>query len=166
MPIPHPHFPISPSVYFLHISLVLLIHLFIYFYHPTPALRLSKMKHPIWGPICWMIFSHCKHVHKPAFYAEALSTSSWPICSLFFPSHFSVCVPSLYPSFFHYHISFSCLGLSQGCFLGNVQYHVGTIFFPHCLQNSFWKLEFFPCSPKATAVAMSPAEHVLLSVVW
>lgn len=72
--------PPFSSFHFFQICFVLLIH---FSNHPTPALRLSKMKHPIWGPICWMILSHRMHVHKPVFYAKALTTPSWPICSLF-----------------------------------------------------------------------------------
>lgn len=57
---------------------------FIFLNAPTPALRLSKMKLPKWGPICWMILSRRVHVQKPARYTpKALSTSSWPIWSLF-----------------------------------------------------------------------------------
>lgn len=42
------------------------------------------MKLPKWGPICWMILSRRVHVQKPARYTpKALSTSSWPIWSLF-----------------------------------------------------------------------------------
>lgn len=77
-----PHSLISSCMFFFffQICLVLLIH---FSNHPMPALRLSKMKHPIWVPICWMILSRCMHVHKPVLYAKALSTPSWPICSLF-----------------------------------------------------------------------------------
>lgn len=96
-PNPHPSHFIQHSFFplFFHICLVLLIH---FSNHPTPALRLSKTKHPIWGPICWMILSRLMHVHKPVFYAKALSTPSWPICSLFIYPIFCLS-PSLYPSF-------------------------------------------------------------------
>ena len=82
--------------FFFQICLVLLIH---FSNHPTPAPRLSKMKHPIWGPICWMILSRLMHVHKPVFYAKALSTPSWPICSLFI--HPIFCLSSISLSLFH-----------------------------------------------------------------
>lgn len=78
--LPPPPPPPFSSFHFFQICFVLLIH---FSNHPTPALHLSKMKHPIWGPICWMILSHRMHVHKPVFYAKALTTPSWPICSLF-----------------------------------------------------------------------------------
>lgn len=76
----------------LPICVVLLIHFV--FTHPAPALCLSKMRHPIWGPICWMILNGCMPVHTSVFYAKVLSTLLWPICSLFI---YPICCP---PSIF------------------------------------------------------------------
>lgn len=110
-----PLFPHFIQYCFFQICLVL-IH---FSNHPTPALRLSKMKHPIWGPICWMILSRLMHVHKPVFYAKALSTPSWPICSLFIYPIF--CLSSISLSlilwlYVSHHISVGCLDLSHWCF--------------------------------------------------
>lgn len=62
--------------------------------HSTPVLCLSKnTEHPIWSPICWKLLCLLRLVHKQVFYAKALTTPSWPICSLFISPFF--CLSSI-----------------------------------------------------------------------
>lgn len=95
------------------------------------------MKHPIWGPICWMILSRLMHVHKPVLHAKALSTPSWPICSLFIYPIFYLSSISL--SLFlwqcrSHHISVDCLDLSHWCLPHKrVQSNVCTILY--CMRH-------------------------------
>lgn len=64
-----------------------------------------------------MILSHRMHVHKPVLYAKALTTPSWPICSLFVDPVF--CLSSISLSFLWlsvgHHILLGCLDLSHWC---------------------------------------------------
>lgn len=106
--------------------------------HPTPALRLSKMKHPIWGPICWKILSRLMHVHKPVFYAKALTTPSWPICSLFIYPIF--CLSSISLSLVlwqhvSHHISVGCLDLSHWCL--SHKRMLMSVPFVYCMRHPF-----------------------------
>lgn len=117
------------------------------------------------------------HVHKPVFYAKALTTPSWPICSLFIYPIF--CLSSISLSLFlwqhvSHHISAGSLDLSHWC-LSNER----MVMFVH-LQTvritllSAWLLL---CSPKNTAIVQwvhishsehthaMTAEHVLFSIL-
>lgn len=134
------------------------------------------MKHPIWGPICWKILSRLMHVHKPVFYAKALTTPSWPICSLFIYPIF--CLSSISLSLVlwqhvSHHISVGCLDLSHWC-LSHKRMLMSVPFCTVCdTLLSTWVLL---CSPKPTAIVrrvhfsesthVSSAEHVLFSILW
>lgn len=112
------------------------------------------------------------HVHKPVFYAKALTTPSWPICSLFIYPIF--CLSSISLSLFlwqhvSYHFSVGSLDLSHWCHSNErlvMFVHLQTVRITH---SSTWLLL---CSPKNTAIVQwalihaLTAEHVLFSILW
>lgn len=142
------------------------------------------MKHPIWGPICWKILSRLMHVHKPVCYAKALTTPSWPICSLFIFSIFCLSSISSSPPFF------SLLPGSASLITFQLAVSVSVTSTPLERTHANVCTVFVPCaaprssSPGPTLFSASPlqfldgyilagesahvlwAEHVLFSIVW
>lgn len=101
-----------------------------------------------------MILSHRIHVHKPVFYAKALSTPSWPICSLCISPTF--CLSSIFLSFSVFcHISVGRLDLSHYCLSHkHTCYHVGKLFEAFCvLPSAVWSrhhlVHVLPVSPNS-----------------
>lgn len=126
------------------------------------------MRHPIWGPICWMILSRRMHVHTPVFYAKALSTPSWPICSLFIYPIF--CLSSISLSFFlwlyiSHHISVGCLDLSHWCLSHkHMQDRVCAILY--CMQLPFQHLSRTVVSKVYYKCSMGKSEWKYAIICW